>query len=523
MAFIMRRNRSIAALALAPTLGCFSLAGQTLVDPSSPAAKYIYTFAGNPLLPFNSNSAGPPTTYSFGATGPIGPGNYDGSSLSSSQAVGLVHVTVELTPAGEWLFSEVVSTCCRSSYTLTPTVAQVPGTGISSFSSISFESTFQQPASGTVAGGTLTISPTYSISSPPNLGIASQSARPVPLFPTDGIALTLITDGTGFLPGATLEWNGTALATTYFSSTQLTALVPGGLIAVPGPVSIVVTNPGGTSSSPSAFQYRFSEIGIFRSTEVLQTGPGFVLDSFGTNNWMPFDSTFVFGEAGDMPVAGDFFGNGVVEMGVFRCVTGAATCQWYVDANNNGSWDGVSGGDALWNFGIPGDIPVVGDWTGDGTSKIGIFRCPAAGSTAPCLWVLDAGNNHTYDPATAVLAYYGLTGDLPVVSNWNGGTVDHVGIFRGNGLWIVDNLGLNTWLPSDSQYSYGLAGDKPVVGNWTGTARKNIGVFRPSGGYWVLNSSGSNSWSPSDTIGSFGVNGDLPVVGFWTQPVASIN
>jgi hypothetical protein len=208
---------------------------------------------------------------------------------------------------------------------------------------------------------------------------------------------------------------------------------------------------------------------------------------------------------------------------VFRCPTGAgagAVCQWYIDANNNGTWDGQSGGDAIWNFGIPGDIPVVGDWNGSGVSKIGIFRCPAAGSTTSCLWVLDAGNKHAYDPATAIFASYGLAGDLPVVNNWSGaGTVDQVGIFRGNGLWIVDSNGSGQWEPSDLVFSYGLAGDKPVVGNWNGVpGAKHVGVFRPGGGYWVLNASGSNSWSPSDPTGQFGAAGDQPVVGFWTMP-----
>jgi hypothetical protein len=296
-----------------------------------------------------------------------------------------------------------------------------------------------------------------------------------------------------------------------------------------GTVSTLITIQGsgvGTITIPVTFitspnspgAANFKQIGIFRNS-IAGVAAGFVLDSSGTNNYVASDKARLFGQPGDIPVAGDFFGTGTIEIGVFRCPTGATVCQWFIDANNSGTWDGPFGGDQIWNFGIPGDIPVVGDWNGNGTSKIGIFRCPAAGSTTPCTWVLDAGNKHVYDGATAVIAYYGLAGDMPVVNNWNAtGTVDQIGVFRGNGTWIVDSNGSNTWEASDAQYTYGLTGDKPVVGNWNGTGRKRIGVFRPSAGIWVLNLSGTNAWLPIDAVGNFGTVGDQPIVGLWTLP-----
>jgi hypothetical protein len=82
-----------------------------------------------------------------------------------------------------------------------------------------------------------------------------------------------------------------------------------------------------------------------------------------------------FGLNGDMAVAGDWVGSGIVRIGVFRCPA-AGVCQWYIDLNNNGRWDGPFGGDAIWSFGLTGDIPVAGDWSGNGISKIGVMRCP---------------------------------------------------------------------------------------------------------------------------------------------------
>jgi hypothetical protein len=58
-----------------------------------------------------------------------------------------------------------------------------------------------------------------------------------------------------------------------------------------------------------------------------------------------------FGLNGDMAVAGDWVGSGIVRIGVFRCPA-AGVCQWYIDLNNNGRWDGPFGGDAIWSFGV---------------------------------------------------------------------------------------------------------------------------------------------------------------------------
>ncbi|HEY8077374.1 MAG TPA: IPT/TIG domain-containing protein, partial [Labilithrix sp.] len=62
----------------------------------------------------------------------------------------------------------------------------------------------------------------------------------------------IVVSGTGFLAASTVQSNGVAIATTFNSSTQLTATVPSGQLLFPGSVSITVTNPapgGGTSTA----------------------------------------------------------------------------------------------------------------------------------------------------------------------------------------------------------------------------------------------------------------------------------
>jgi hypothetical protein len=56
-------------------------------------------------------------------------------------------------------------------------------------------------------------------------------------------AFTLTVNGSEFVSGSTVEWNGSAVATTYISASQLSASIPASLITAPSSVSITVLNP----------------------------------------------------------------------------------------------------------------------------------------------------------------------------------------------------------------------------------------------------------------------------------------
>jgi len=66
-----------------------------------------------------------------------------------------------------------------------------------------------------------------------------------------GPSFTLTVNGTGFVSGSVVNWNGTPLSTTFVSDSQLTATVPASNIATPSTSSITVSSPspgGGTSN-----------------------------------------------------------------------------------------------------------------------------------------------------------------------------------------------------------------------------------------------------------------------------------
>src|SRR5262245_4769984 len=70
-----------------------------------------------------------------------------------------------------------------------------------------------------------------------------------------GPAFTLTVTGTGFINGATVQWNGSARTTTFSSATQLTAAIPATDIAAAGTASVTVVNPGPSGKTSNALSF----------------------------------------------------------------------------------------------------------------------------------------------------------------------------------------------------------------------------------------------------------------------------
>ena len=111
--------------------------------------------------------------------------------------------------------------------------------------------------------------------------IAISSLSPASAAPGGG-AFTLTVNGTSFVSGATVNWNGTTLATTFVSATQLTASVPATLIASAGMATVTVVNPGAVTSGGVGF--------------TIQSGPAATAVSPGAGNGASQTFTFTFSD-----------------------------------------------------------------------------------------------------------------------------------------------------------------------------------------------------------------------------------
>jgi hypothetical protein len=250
-----------------------------------------------------------------------------------------------------------------------------------------------------------------------------------------------------------------------------------------------------------------SNIGIFRPSTHL-----YYRDFNGNGAWdgPTVDRVSDFGVTGDLPLSGDWNNDGITEIGVYR----PSNYFFYRDFNGNGVWDGGAV-DRVSVFGTAGDLPVSGDWNDDGTTEISIFRP----STAQ--YYRDYNGNGAWDgPATDRVSGFGIAGDLPVSGDWNGNGVAEIGVYRpSTSVYYRDYNGNGNWdgPTTDRSSVFGINGDVPISGDWNTDGITEIGIFRPSSHIFYEDYNGNGVWNGAltDRSYSFGITGDSPATGKW--------
>jgi len=221
--------------------------------------------------------------------------------------------------------------------------------------------------------------------------------------------------------------------------------------------------------------------GVFRPS----TGELFMKN---TNSTGFADLVFNYGLSGDKPVMGDWNGDGITTPGVYR------NGDFYLRNSNTTGF-----AELVFPFGIPGDIPMAGDWNGDGIDTVGIYRDGR--------FFLANTNGAIFADAVFDL---GIPGDIPIAGDWDGDGIDTVGVFRPStgGLFLKNS---NTTGFADIVLNYGLPGDRPITGDWDGDGIDTIGVYR-NGAFFLRN---SNTPGFADIVFGLGVPGDVPIAGDW--------
>lgn len=200
------------------------------------------------------------------------------------------------------------------------------------------------------------------------------------------------------------------------------------------------------------------------------------------------DMQLNYGVGGDYPITGDWDGNGTDTIGIYR------NGQFMLRNSNT-----IGYADIVLTFGAPGDQPVAGDWNHDGIDTIGVYRNG----------VFYLRNTNDSGPADAVFAL-GVPGDVGIAGDWTGKGYDTTGVFRpSNGALYLKNTNETGF--ADIQINYGLAGDMPVTGDWNNDGIDTIGVYR-NGAFYLRN---QNTIGYADMVFALGIPGDMPIAGNW--------
>lgn len=236
-------------------------------------------------------------------------------------------------------------------------------------------------------------------------------------------------------------------------------------------------------------------IGTFRPSDLI-----FRLRNFNSADLPNITVGPNFYQAGDLPVTGDFNGDGVDTTGIFRSVN--ADGVFLLSDRTDGSVTvGVF-------FGQAGDLPIVGDWDGDGKDGIGVFR-PAASK-------FFLRNKITPGPADITVTFGGV-GDIPLAGDWDGDGDDTIGIYRESQHRFFLRNKFN--VAADINVPFGIAGDVPVTGDWDGDGDDTVGVFRNSQHKFILRNVNTG---PAALVIDFGETGDVPLAGDWDGRSSSV-
>lgn len=178
-----------------------------------------------------------------------------------------------------------------------------------------------------------------------------------------------------------------------------------------------------------------------------------------------------FGLHGDIAVMGDWNQDGRSDMGVARPNAATGLMDWYLDLNNDGYL-----AEKIVSFGFNTDTPLVGDVDGNGLSDLIVVRANVL--TGNLDWFVDLGcDGYNGETATA----YGKIGDRPIVGDWNRDGQTDFGVVRninGTMQWLLDYSSSVNRTPEEVFY-HGAWTDRAIVGDWNNDGFSDIGLARP--------------------------------------------
>ncbi len=226
-----------------------------------------------------------------------------------------------------------------------------------------------------------------------------------------GNGFTITVNGTGFVSGSLVKWNGSALTTTFVNGSQLKASVPASDIATARTASVTVLNPspGGGTSNPVFFEITTPTSAILLNISKYGTGSG-----------------------SQSVAVGDFNGDGMLDLAVANLYSNTVSVLL-------GKGDGTFKPKVDYPTGLNPASVAVGDFNGDG--RVDLVVATAGGPTVSILLGKGDGTFQPYveygtgsGPLFVATGDFNGDGKLDLVSATNNSNLSGtVSVLLGNG------------------------------------------------------------------------------------------
>jgi len=207
-------------------------------------------------------------------------------------------------------------------------------------------------------------------------------------------------------------------------------------------------------------------------------------------------TSFYYGNPGDVPMMGDWDGDGVDSPGLYRRSDGYVYLR---NLNTQGN------ADIAFLFGNPGDLPVPGDFDGDGSDTVSLYR-----PSEQRFYIINSlGSGGEGLGAADFDLSFGQPGDQPFAGDFDGDGSDTVGTYGPTtGLVSLHSFPGSTFL-------YGSPGDQVLLASFEGDSVETIGLYRESSSVFFLRS--SNTTGNATHTFRYGRQGFSPIAGLFGE------